>query len=163
MKKLFYFLLMIAISVAACKKGDTGPAGKDGTNGTNGTNGKNGNANVKSYIITEKPADWTALVFGSCNAYPKLAAITDSVFNYGTVLLYYKNGDTNWANLPIIGYNYGFSKNTTTGNYIWINHETTIPTSDVVFRAVVIPASVSAINVKNLPFDYIKEKFELKE
>lgn len=135
MKKLFYFLLMIAITVTACKKekGDVGPMGK------------NGNANVKSYLITVKPGDWSALLFGSCNAYPKLAAITDSVFNYGTVLLYYKNGETNWANLPLLGYNYGFSKNTTTGNYIWINHENTIPTTDVVFRAVVISGNVSAI------------------
>lgn len=159
MKKLFYFLLMIAISVSACKKGDVGPAGKDGTSGTNG---KNGNANVKSYLITVKPAEWV-LFFGSYYAYPKLAAITDSVLNSGEVNVYYKSG-TAWDNLPILGYNYGFNMSTTTGGYIWISHDgNTAPASDVVFRAIVISGGVSATSSKNMPFDYIKEKFELKE
>lgn len=150
MKNLIYVALMLVISISSCKKGDTGPAGKDG------------NASVKSYILTVKPADWTSFL-GTYNAYPKLTAINDSVFNNGTVLLYYKNGTNSWANLPILGYNYGFSKNTTSGNYIWIYFSgATAPTTDVVFRAVVIPGS-SVASYKNMTFTELKEVFDLKE
>lgn len=150
MKNLICVAMVLLAVFFSCKKGDTGPAGKDG------------NASVKSYIITVKPADWTN-VFGTYNAYPKLSAINDSVFNNGTVLLYYKNGTSNWANLPILNYNYGFSKNTTSGNYIWIYYNgSSAPTTDVVFRAVVIPGS-SVASYKTMTFTEIKDFFQINE
>ena len=149
MKKLFYVFIASAIVMSSCKKGDVGPAGNDG------------NANVKSYTLTVKPVDWM-LVFGKNVAYVSLPAITDSVLNHGAVDVYFKSGSA-WCGLPILGYSYAFNRTTTNPNYIAITFDNAIaPTSDVIFRAVVIqglPGSIALL--KKMTFEQLDNMYNL--
>jgi hypothetical protein len=154
MKNLFYLLLVLTVSISACKKGDTGSAGTDG------------NANVKSYQITVKSADWSSSSLLGINAYPKLAALTDSVLNYGAVILYVKSGTNGWIEPAILSYYYGITKTTDAGSYIWISYKgSSVPTNDVIFRAIVITgeAGITAKSNNNLSFEVMKEKYNLKD
>lgn len=152
MKNLLFALIAIGITFSACKKGDTGAAGKDG------------NANVKSYTLTVKSTDWTSFL-GSYLAYPKLTAITDSVLNYGTVMLYYKSG-TGWYALPALNYHYAINRSNDNPGYIALIYEgSTAPTADVILRAVVITGisgTVSA-SLKKMSYDQMKSLYGLEE
>jgi hypothetical protein len=152
MKNLLFVLIVIGITFSACKKGDTGAAGKDG------------NANVKSYTLTVKSTDWTSF-FGSYVAYPKLTAITDSVLNYGTVMLYYKSGNA-WYALPALNYHYAINRSNDNPGYIALVYESaTAPTTDATFRAVVITgvAGTVSASIKKMSYEQVKTFYGLEE
>lgn len=153
MRNLFFSLIVLGIFFSACKKGDTGPAGKDG------------NANVKSYTLIVKPADWKSLLGSGYGAYPALTAVTDSVLNYGAVLLYYKSG-TAWYALPALNYKFAYNRTTDSPGYVAIIYDgASAPTSDVTFRAVVIKGIPGATQtaLKKMTFEQVQAFYGLDD
>lgn len=93
----FYFMLAIALSVTACKKGDpgpkgdTGPAGPTGNTGGKGDKGDPGTANVfySPWLDLTFTEDATNGIFFKLIAEPK---ITEDILSSGDVKVYWNFG-----------------------------------------------------------------------
>lgn len=114
--RLLILLLTISLALFSCtKEGPQGPAGENGSNGKDGTNGKDGNANVVSGTVvldnSRFVSDYWSIRLNNVtlsspakSATISLPAITQSIYQTGTVLVYMKtpSGATraSWIPLP---------------------------------------------------------------
>jgi hypothetical protein len=154
-------ILLIAITITNCKKGDTGPAGKDGVNG---------NANVVSSSVTSSNWAFVSPAWEMTLTYP---AITQNILDKGAVLVYVQSG-SNYYQLPYTFY----PANTYSRSYTFVHYigglkvfvtdsDLTQPTNpgSLTFKVVVIAASQRLanpnINWKN--YTEVKEALNLKD
>jgi hypothetical protein len=97
---LFYYMLAVALTVSACKKGDTGPqgekgdkgdAGEKGATGNTGSKGDPGTANVQysAWLDLTYTLDAPSGVFFTQIAEPK---ITDNFLSTGEIKVYINFG-----------------------------------------------------------------------
>lgn len=101
MKKISLIVLLAALTLSACKKGDTGPAGPPGPTGATGATGATGNANVKAGKAPITPANWTwDAATKSCNLTVNDVDITQNVVDYGTISVFASTTDGGWVALP---------------------------------------------------------------
>lgn len=100
LQKLFFFVLAIALTVTACKKGDTGPQGEKGDKGDPGATGNNGPKGDKGDPGTANVfySPWLDLTFThdvTDDYYYHLineAKITDEVLSSGEIKVYLNFG-----------------------------------------------------------------------
>ena len=94
--KSIFLAIAVVISIAGCKKGDTGPQGLAGTNG------KDGNANVHVLIHTVMDTAWSDYNSGTVpgiKAYFGDIYLTQSIADSGLVMVYEGSGSS-WKALP---------------------------------------------------------------
>jgi hypothetical protein len=100
LRQFFYFMLAIALTVTACKKGDTGPQGEKGDKGDTGANGASGSKGDKGETGTANVqySQWFDVTFSydaAQQVYYKAItapAITDEVLSTGEVKVYFNFG-----------------------------------------------------------------------
>lgn len=150
-------ILLVILFITGCAKdpiqGPPGPIGQTGVNGTNGVNGidgtngvngTDGNANViGSNTVTIYSSDWSNSS-GVYSANITLGAITQSIIDKGTVLVYRKYG-SEWVLLPITkgvnltAYSFGL------GYISLVNYNTDFSSNNnpgaVTFRVVIISSN----------------------
>jgi hypothetical protein len=128
MKNYLNYLAIMMLSMgmffSSCTKevvGPQGPQGEqgvEGADGQDGSDGQDGNANVKAYSFTAQPSAWTSFGtqgdagYGFGISY-SLSAITASIVNNGTVLVFWNTGSAHIA-LP-----YSFPENGYTETYLY--------------------------------------------
>jgi hypothetical protein len=101
MKKYLFVSMILLVSIAACKKGDTGPTGPQGQQGATGPQGPQGvagNANVMQYTYGTQNFSTSASV--QLQVTTTLDTMNRSQW---FVYLYYQTGDR-WLFVPGIGY-----------------------------------------------------------
>jgi hypothetical protein len=97
---LLYFMLVIALSVTACKKGDPGPKGDKGDTGANGNAGGKGDKGDKGDAGTANVSysAWLDLTFAedtTTGGFSKLITepkITEDILSKGDVKVYWNFG-----------------------------------------------------------------------
>ncbi len=119
------FLLSILFIGSCSKEGPIGPAGPQGAQGpqgNQGAQGAQGNANIIVKNFTLYPSDFTE--YGTSgqsqhrySATHSISEITNSVFDNGMVVVYYKSG-TSWFSLPQTIYVSGYSYTLTYFHYV---------------------------------------------
>ena len=93
----FYYMLAVALTITACKKGDTGPQGEKGdkgdagATGNTGTKGDAGTANVQysAWMDLTYTLDATSNVFFTQITEPK---VTESLLSTGEIKVYINFG-----------------------------------------------------------------------
>lgn len=150
-------ILLLTITIASCKKGDTGPAGKDGTNGNANVIATN-NVTINTWSLSN--SIYTATISAS--------GITQNIVDKGIVMVYIQYG-SQWVSLPdITGINstvYAYEL----GKVVLINSNSdgTTPTnpSTQTFRIVIISASNREANpnVNWNNYSEVKQALNLKD
>lgn len=166
MKNVALFLFVACATMfSACTKegpkGDTGPAGPKG------------NANVVSSSVTAFASDWqyTAPSWRMNIAYP---AITQDILDNGAVLVYMKNNQSSWSQLPLTIYQsatYSTSIEVVTGlgglSIFWTDSDLLQPINPggATFKIVVVAASGMALNPDVDLNDYqaVQRAFDLED
>lgn len=124
MKKLATGLLFLSILfVGSCsKEGPVGPQGPQGQQGNQGIQGPQGSTNIVVKNVTFYSSDFSA--YGTAgqpqyrySATKSVSEITQSVFDNGMVIAYYKSG-TSWFSLPQTIYESGYSYTLTYAHWV---------------------------------------------
>ena len=115
MKRTFYFMLAIALSVTACKKGDPGPKGDKGDKGDAGAAGAAGNTGPKGDPGTANVmySNWLDLSFtldtASAIYFAQISdtKITDNFLSTGEIKVYINLGPTDTKLVSPLPYVHG--------------------------------------------------------
>jgi hypothetical protein len=161
--KLSLFAMTITIILSACK-GDDGDIGPQGPAGANGTNGTNGAANITNTTFTATTVAW----YGSPQFYfidVPVPALTDATKDL--VQVYVQKANTpEWWGLPknwIIWAGdmtrFSFVNGTVT---LWYNYSQ-VPTSDLNYRIVVIPAALARPDIDYINYSRVKAEYGLQD
>ncbi|MCF8423936.1 MAG: hypothetical protein K9H41_06300 [Bacteroidia bacterium] len=153
--------LALGLTLASCKKGETGPAGPAGINGTNGV------ANISTFTGTTTNSSWT-LSGTEFNATFNVSGITSDVVSNGTVMVFVGNtSQTQWSALP-------FSYQTLQFNYTYAIGQVQIAVTlsngavpsnpgGLPFKFVVVPPAMVKPNVNVKNYAEVKAAYNLAD
>ncbi len=156
-EKIFLAILVLGLTFASCKKGDTGAAGKDGTNGTNGA------ANVSSTILTANSWSFDNVSQGSYNDFTNVATLTQNSIDKGAIMVYEDLGGGEYVQLPYtlpasgvtLSVFFTFSLNQITIGQQFSDGTDPSP-STTNYRLVVIPPAMRKANVNYSNYNEVK-------
>ena len=165
-KKLAALIIACGLIFSSCSKdGATGPQGPAGTNGTNGA------ANVSVNNVVATTNNWTADGNGGWyNTVTNSSFGTGIDLTKGSVSLFWSGDNVNWTGLPFVGYMNGqpdvnYTFNSTTIN-VFYDAQTGVasiaqPTSNIYFKAVIIPPAMVKPNVNPHNYNEVKAAYNL--